>query len=180
MYKLLILLIAIILIASTPALAYQSLQILFSEAESQGGYDKYIELDPGIEYLGDLRIGSGLNVYLNGNGAKVYAQNNNLIHIGVTGSNLDIQNCILIGGLGGIYFVNEASGTIKNNSISGCIDTGIKIMYPNLGAGTYVYDNIVTDCCYGFYCVEGEHPAYLGYNTIYDAFRYRYAEFCPS
>jgi hypothetical protein len=180
MLKLLITLIAVIVMASSPAMAYQSLQAIFLEADGQGGYDRYIELDPDIEYLGDLRISPGLNVYLNGNGAKIYAQNNNLIQVGVTASNLDIQNCVFIGGLTGLYYVNEASGTINNNTITGCIDAGIKIMYPNHISGTYVYDNIITDCCYGFYCVEGEHPQYLGYNTVYSIVRYRYAEFCPN
>ena len=180
MIRLLISVVLTVLITGAPVLAYQSLQEIYLAADGRDGYDKYIELDPDIEYLGDLRILAGLNVYLDGNGAIVHAQNSNLIHIGVNGSNLDIQNCVLIGGLGGIYFINGSSGTIMNNTVTGCSDAGVKVITPAYSPGTYVYDNIITDCFYGFYCNEGERPHYLGFNTVYNAGRYRYAQFCPS
>jgi len=179
MNKILFFIASIILIACLPAFAYQSLQQIFLEADGQNGYDKYIELDPDIEYLGDLRIGGGLNIYLDGNGAYIYAQSSSTLQIGVNGSKLDIQNCVLIGGLSGIYSVNEGSGTFKNNTIVGCTDAGIRVLYPNSVIGNYIYDNIITDCTDGLYCVEGEHPQYIGYNIVYDVARYRYAEFCP-
>jgi hypothetical protein len=180
MNKMLLIVVSFILVACLPAFAYQSLQQIFLEADGQGEYDKYIELDPDIEYLGDLRIEPGFNVYLDGNGAYIYAQSGSMLQIGVRGSKLDIQNCVMIGGLCGIYSVNEGSGTFKNNTIIGCTDAGIKSLYPNSVAGCYIYDNIITDCMDGLYCVEGEHPQYIGYNTIYNVSRYRYAEFCPS
>ena len=42
----------------------------------------------------------------------------------------------------------------------------------------YIYDNIIIDCYDGLICNEPEHPFYIGYNTVYTATRYRYAEFC--
>jgi len=174
-----LLIISIILITGLPVFAYQSLQQIFLAADGQGSYDKYIELDPDIEYLGDLRITGGLDVYLDGNGAYIYAQNSSMIQIGVNGSKLDIQECVLIGGICGIYSVNGGSGTYKNNTITGCTDAGIKVLNPII-ADSHIYDNIITECTDGFYCVEYEHPQYLGYNTIYNMSRYRYAEFCPS
>jgi len=179
MNKILIIVALIVLITCSPVFAYQSLQQIFLDADGQNGYDKYIELDPDIEYLGDLRISGGLDVYLDGNGAHIYAQNSSMLQIGVNGSKLDIQNCVLIGGLCGIYSANEGSGTFRNNTIVGCLDAGIKVLYPNGIIGNYIYDNIITGCTDGLYCVELEHPQYIGYNTIYNVSRYRYAEFCP-
>ena len=179
MNKILLLITSFILVACLPAFAYQSLQQIFLDADGQDGYDKYIELDPDVEYLGDLRILGGLDVYLDGNGAYIYAQSGVMLQISVSGSKLDIQNCVLIGGLCGIYSVNYGSGTFKNNTIVGCTDAGIKSLYPNSTAGCYIYDNIIMDCIDGLYCVHGERPQYIGYNTIYNVSRYRYAEFCP-
>jgi hypothetical protein len=170
---------AFLLLGSLPGLADQSLQELYNQADGQGIYDRYIELNPDLEYIGDLRIMSGHSVCVMGNGAKIFGQGNNLIQVGVFGSRLDIQNCVMIGGLGGVYFSTGASGTIKNNTITCCAEAGIRTYTIGSANNVDVYDNIITDCYYGFFCNETEHPSYLGYNTIFNTISHRYAEFCP-
>lgn len=162
-----------------PLLAYESLQDVYNEASGNGQYDKYIELNPDIEYLGDLRISAGHNVFLDGHGARIYAEGDNFINIGISLSTLDIQNCVIIGGLGGIYLSVQAAGTIKNVTITGCREAGIRTYAVGSANNIAIYDNIMTDCLYGFFCNEEEHPQYLGQNTIYGMVSYRYAEFCP-
>ena len=180
MRLIMLLTVIMLLLGGVPCMAYESLQQLFNEADSYGEYDRYIVLDPDTEYSGDLRIMAGHSVCVVGNGARIYAQSNNLIQVGVYSSRLDIQNCVMIGGLGGIYFGTNASGTICNNTITGCSESGIRLFAIGSYNQDYVYDNIITDCYYGLFCNELERPSYLGYNTVYDIYSYRYAEFCPS
>ena len=74
----------------------------------------------------------------------------------------------------------QASGTIKNLTILGCVEAGIRTYSVGSPNEIAVYDNIITDCLYGFFCNEDEHPQYLGDNTVYNTVSYRYAHFCPS
>jgi parallel beta-helix repeat protein len=178
MEKNLICIVSLLLIAAIPAFAYESLQEVYNNAGSQGIYDKYVELDPAIEYLGDLNISGNISVRLDGNGALIHGRDN-AIAIAVWGSHVDISHCVISGGAYGIYFSANSYGTIYCNTISGCVDFGITALYPNANERTEVYDNIVTDCYHGFYCMELNHPDYLGYNTIFNIQAYRYAEFCP-
>jgi len=177
MRKLTLFFIVLILAGGTPAIAYQSLWEAYQDAPSYGGYDVYLELDQAIEYEGPLNIVGGVNVYINGNGAIIHGVNG--VSIGVANSNLDIENCVIVGGIGGIYVGPQGSGTINNNTITGMTDAGIRTYYPNQSVGVFIRNNIITDCYYGFFGIEDELPEYIGYNTIYDTWSYRYAEFCP-
>lgn len=170
----------ILLLGVIPLMAYESLQDVYLAASGNGDYDKYIELNPDIEYLGDLRISAGHNVFLDGHGALIHGEGDNFVNIGVSLSTLDIQNCVIVGGLGGIYMGVQASGTIKNLTILGCVEAGIRTYSVGSPNEIAVYDNIITDCLYGFFCNEDEHPQYLGDNTVYNTVSYRYAHFCPS
>jgi hypothetical protein len=169
----------IMLLIFTPCFAYQSLQEVFDQATGQGEYDKYLELDPTVEYLGDLHLNSSGDVCIMGNGARIFSRNTYMISIAVSGSRLDIQNCVFIGGGGAIYFSTNVAGTIKNNTIIGCTSSGIRTYSIGASNQLYIYDNILADCYDGIFCNEDEHPVYLGYNTVYNATRYRYAENCP-
>lgn len=169
----------ICLLAVIPAAAYQSLQELYAAAEGYGQYDKYIELDPQVEYLGDLRISPGHIVFVDGHGAIIHGEGDNLINVGVSASTLNIQNCLFLGGLGGVYMGAQASGTIKNNTIIGCQEAGIRTYTIGSDNSVAVYDNIIIECLYGFFCNEYERPQYLGYNTVFNTQSHRYAEFCP-
>jgi hypothetical protein len=170
--------VVVLLFGVMPCLAYQSLQEVYDQAGGQDGYDKYIELDPTIEYLGDLNIAEDGKICIMGHGAKVFPQSDYNIHIGVSRSWLDIQNCVFIGGGGAVYIGLDGSGTVKNNTIVGCLNAGIRTYSIGITNDVVIYDNIIIDCYDGFFCNEEEHPDYLGYNTVFNAERYRYVEFC--
>jgi len=167
-----------ILLSTSASLAYQSLQEVYENSEGMGVYDKYLCLDPDIEYLGDLEISDGVNVRIDGNGALIFGPDDD-IAINVNEASLDISHCVVVGGSCGIYFGQGSSGNIFNNTVIGGFNYGIGVSYPDMERGVYVWDNIIVDSFFGFYCVEEYHPKYLGYNTVYNSGRYRYVEFCP-
>jgi len=164
---------------SPPVFGYESLQELYEQAGSQGEYDKYLELDPETEYEGDLRVNGDIDVCLIGNGAVIYGIPNT-VAVGVWGSHLDISGCVIVDAAYGIFYSTNSSGEIRGNTIDNCSEWGISVIYPDMQAGVTVWDNIVTNSYYGFYCVEYFHPVYLGYNTIHSTNSYRYCELCPS
>ncbi|MCP4580139.1 MAG: hypothetical protein GY839_00870 [candidate division Zixibacteria bacterium] len=179
MYKIPLIVFSMLLIFVVPAFAYQSLQEIYEAAEPSGEYDKFIELDPEVEYLGNLHISDPINVCLIGNGAIIHGRPY-MISIGAFFGRLDVSGCIVIGGSYGIYYSTQSSGLVFNNTIVGCDQYGIATIYQDEDFGVEVWNNIIVDCYYGFYCIEEHHPVYLGYNTVYDAEVFRYAEFCPS
>ncbi|MCD6162978.1 MAG: right-handed parallel beta-helix repeat-containing protein [candidate division Zixibacteria bacterium] len=178
MKKTLLIIIMMLLMGNIPAIAYQSLWEVYDEAGGSGEYDKWLDLDPSIEYLGNLNITTGLNVYINGHGALIHGRINTGA-ICVSGSHLDIENCVIIDGHAGLYIGSGSSAIIKNNTITGMTDSGIRTFYIGIGANTQIYDNIITDCYYGYFGIENEIPGYIGFNTVYNTISYRYAEFCP-
>jgi hypothetical protein len=157
---------------------YESLQDVYDLAGPQGEYDKFIELDPNIEYLGDLWIGQGVSVRIIGNGALIHGRPY-FYSIGINFSRLDISGCVIIGGGYGISFTTDSYGDIFNNTVISCSGYGIGVVNPSNEQTTRVWDNIITDCDYGFYCSEDNPPDYLGYNTIWNCVTYRYAQLCP-
>jgi len=172
-----LLLIILTFMISLPAYGYVSLQEVYDAAGPNGDYDKFIVLDPSVEYFGDLYISDQLMVYLNGNGALIHSCDSMAIF--VSGADLTIFNCVIIGGQYGIQFWSNSSGLIFSNTVTGCDSTGIAVSFPNLDKGVEVYDNIITDCAYGFTCIEDFRPAYLDFNTVYNTSIFRYAEWCP-
>lgn len=167
-----------IILLIVPCFAYESLQQAYNNAGPLGEYDKCVELDPEVEYSGDLSIYGDQDVCIQGNGALIHGRNYG-ISIGVWGSRLDVFNCVIVGGSYGIYYGTGAKGETRSNTIADCAECGIAAIYPNFQAGLEVWDNIITDCYYGLYCIEGYHPSYIGYNTVFSTSSYRYAEFCP-
>jgi hypothetical protein len=168
----------IMLIGITIVHADISLQEVFIQADGYAGYDKYIELDADSIYIGDLYIPEGLRVFIDGHGAMI----NGLPYytsIHVWGSLLDVSHCVIYGGYNGIVFDTLSAGTINSNTVVGCNNIGITVLYQDLSDDAEIWDNIVTDCDVGFLCLENWHPRYIGYNTIYGMEVYRYAELCP-
>jgi len=168
----------LLLMLASPVLAYESLQALYEQAGPSGDYNRYIELDSLSEYLGDLHIAVAENVRLIGNGASIHGLPYN-ISIGIFFGNLDVSNCVVVGGGYGIYYSTNASGSAFNNTVTGCSEYGIATIYHNEEIGVEIWNNIITDCFYGFYCVENHYPACLDYNTVYNTTGFRYAEMCP-
>lgn len=172
-----ILLIVIFSIAALPVMAYQSLQDIFDQATPYGAYDKYIELDPAIEYLGDLHITGDINTRLIGNGALIHGVNID-IAIGVHTGHADISGCVIVGGGFGIYYSFGASGNIYNNTIYGSSMYGISTIYQDTIDGVHIWDNIITNCYCGILCIEENQPSYYGYNTFWAIQVYNCAEQC--
>jgi len=166
------------LLGITVAQADISLQQVYIQAGGYAGYDKYIELNPDSSYIGDLYIPEGLKVYIDGNGAMIYGLPY-YTSIHVWGSILDISHCIILGGYNGIFFDTLSAGTISSNTVVGCNNIGISVIYQDLSDDAEIWDNIITDCNVGFLCLEDWHPRYIGYNTVYGMETYRYAELCP-
>lgn len=167
----------VIITMISPAFAYQSLQGVYDAAEPGNGYDRYIELDPAIEYEGDLQINSLDKVCIKGNGAIIHG-NPYMMSVYVLFAQLDISECVLVDGSYGIYYALDSYGTIRNNTIYNATEQGIAIIYPDEERGVEIYDNIITGANYGVLCLEEHHPTYLGYNTVWDVATYRYAEQC--
>ena len=167
----------LVLSICAPVYAYESLQEVFNDAEPSGDYAKYIELDPQVEYFGDLYIDQQMMVYIDGNGAIIHGSDSMAVFISF--GDLTITNCVIVGGQYGIYFGLNSSGKVYSNTIYQSGTCGISANYQNMDKGVEVWDNIINDCAYGFTCIEEYHPAYIGYNTVYDARVYRYAEWCP-
>jgi len=158
--------------------AEQSLQEIYIQAGGYAGYDKYIELNPDSSYVGDLYISDGVKVFIDGHGALIYGQPY-YTSIHVWGSILDISHCVIYGGYNGIFFDTLSAGTINSNTVVGCNNIGISVIYQDLSEDAEIWDNIITDCRVGFLCLENWHPRYIGYNTVYGMESYRYAELCP-
>ena len=176
----LLLAVVFLLLLCLPVAAQESLREWYEQAGPNGEYDKFVELDPAMEYYGDLSLYDVGNICIMGNGAKILADpdDQNPILIGVAACRIDIQNCLFIGGMGAIYIAVNSSGTIKNNTIIGTYNTAIRTYTIGDDNELYIYDNIIIDSYDGLICNEYEQPSYLGYNTTYNCTRYRYAEFC--
>jgi hypothetical protein len=172
------LIIASILLLCAAGYSYQSLQEVYDQASGNGEYDKFIELDSTVEYLGDLYIPYGVDVLIKGNGAIIFGTPDRAA-IKVWGSRLDISNCVILGGLFGIAYDTMSTGSVTSNTVNDCDSIGIFAVAYAPPVRVEVWDNIITGCTYGFVCIEFLHPSYLGYNTVYNCDVYRYGELCP-
>ncbi len=169
----------LVLLIGRSAMALQSLQLVYDQAGPEGRYDKHIVLNPAEQYIGDLTIAPGHNVYIEGAGSLIFGQNG-VNAITVSGSNLDIHHCVIAGGLNGIEIEVGGSATINNNTIYGVTACGIKTGELDTIAWTTIWDNIVTECRYGIYILDEHIPHYIAFNTVHDIDSIRYAAFCPS
>lgn len=165
-------------LAATPVYGLRSLQLEYDQATPQGRYDKYMVLDPTEQYIGDLSVPPGHNVCIDGCGAVVIGQAD-MSAISVSGSNLDIHHCVILGGLNGIVVQDSGSATINNNTIYGAVLCGIKTMALAQNDPTSIWDNIIVNSRYGIYVLEENEPDYISFNTIFDIDSVRYAIFCP-
>jgi hypothetical protein len=161
--------------------AYQSLQEVYNNAGPGGGYDKLLELDPAVEYGGDLSIPSGVTVCIHGKGAKIFGLSSPNRAIQVYGSGLDIDHCVFVGddvGNDALYFDTTSYGEVINNTIVDFRNAGIKVYYYNVSQGLRVENNIVIGCAYGVYAEENYEPTYIAYNDFRNN-GYNYAHYCP-
>jgi hypothetical protein len=171
-------LLALALLWAASAEGNQSLMEAYDRASGFGRYSKYLQLDPAVNYDGDLVIPSRQNVFIDGRGARIFGMETDVsIRVGEN-SNLDILQCIFVGGQGGILFDSLVSGTISNNTIVGCREAGISAQLGYRNNQTFIWSNIIVDCMFGIYCVDSI-PTYVAYNDIFDIDSLRYALYCP-
>ena len=93
-------------------------------------------------------------------------------------SNLDIQNCVLVGGHAGIVLDIGASGTINNNTMTGFGYAGFWAWLGYTHTATYVWSNIITNSLFGLFCTDLV-PDYVDFNDIYDIDSIGRALYCP-
>jgi hypothetical protein len=95
-----------------------------------GGYDKYLELNPGSTYTGNLIVDTGKDSYIKGNGAKIYINAYGKIMVDGSSTKLDMDHVVIYGhGSGeGVHYSNAAKGIINFCTINNFMD------------GLYVWD----------------------------------------
>ncbi|MBD3168771.1 MAG: hypothetical protein GF307_04755 [candidate division Zixibacteria bacterium] len=178
MFKWFISAIVIVLLGGSNLYAYQSLQEEYDNASAGAGYDRFIVLDPDIEYEGDLVISNGDYVGIVGGGAKIYAGSHRSL-ISIHASGLDIWECVLIGGHNALNYRENSYGVIWNNTIYNADSVGIKTYIQRDEPNVEIYNNIISDCFYGIWSNEYFLPTYIGYNIIYETTYLIYAGYCP-
>ncbi|MBD3168769.1 MAG: hypothetical protein GF307_04745 [candidate division Zixibacteria bacterium] len=173
------LLVLLMLTAGATAYGYQSLQEVYDNAGPGGEYEKYITLDPDVDYEGDLFIPYNVTVRIIGNGARIFGSNGQTSIIVFNNSKLDISGCVFIGGGYGICYRNFAGGEAYCNTITAMDTAGIYTQTKDNDNPREIYSNIITDCRYGIITIENNIPFYIGYNIIHDIYFYNYAQYCP-
>ena len=145
-----------------------SLQEVYNNAGPGGGYDKLLELDPQEIYIGDLLItGPYHEVCIHGNGALV-VPDGNFYAILVYESLLDVEGLVIETNIIGLFYSNNSCGTIKNNSIVGAADCGIRSTDIYMPHGLEIFNNIIVNNGYGIYANEDYLPQYIAYNDLWN------------
>lgn len=171
-------LVAIGLLLGQVGFAEVSLQEVYNNAGPGGGYDKLLELDPQEVYIGDLWItGPYHEVSIRGNGALV-VPNGNAYAILVYESLLDVECLVIEANIIGLFYSNNSCGTIKNNTITGAADYGIRSTDIYMPSGLEIYNNIIVNSRYGIYANEDYLPGYIVYNDLWNNSEGDYVMYC--
>jgi hypothetical protein len=161
------------------ALADVSLQEVYDAAGPGQGYDKLLELDPEETYTGNLLICQWNTVCIHGNGALVVTPDPELgIAIRVLWSQLDIDHAVIVCGYGGIEYGLDAYGVVKNNTIVGATENGIRTGLVPGGQPMEFTNNIISHNKYGVYVLEVALPTFVAYNDLWDNRSGHYVKFC--
>jgi len=113
-----------------------NLQDLYNACGPANGYDKYLELDPMVDYEGRLTVDSGVMTAIKGNGAQVDLGPYGYIFAEGEDTVLDIDHVVIYGndGAPGIYYEAASTGTVDSCTVDGCqsgvlawIDTVVSI-----------------------------------------------------
>lgn len=167
------------LVVLPAALADVSLQEVYNAAGPGQGYDKLLELDPEETYTGDLLICDWSTVCIHGNGALVVTPDPEFgIAMRVLWSQLDIDHTVIVCGYSGIEYGLEAYGTVKNNTIVGAREMGVRTGLVPSGQPMEFINNIIAHNKYGVYVLEAALPTYVGYNDLWNNWGGHYVKFC--
>lgn len=160
------------------ALAEVSLQEVYDAAGPGQGYDKLLELDPEVTYTGDLLICDWNTVCIHGNGALVTVDDPYGYAIRVLWSQLDIDHVVIECDYGGIEYGTDAYGVVKNNTIVGATENGVRTGLVPSGQPMEFINNITAHNKYGVYVLEVALPTYVGYNDLWNNWGGHYVKFC--
>jgi hypothetical protein len=119
----------------------ETLQSVFDAAAAGFGYDRYVELDPGVTLTGGLTIPVGTRACIKGNGAILDLQTQ-MIQIQGKGTLLDIDHCVLMNGgdpayglaQGALNFVGGEGNIISNTFVWNTVAVRIYSTSPSLVA----------------------------------------------
>lgn len=162
------------LVLSHQAFGFESLQYAYNMAQPAMGYDKYVQLDPDLEYQGDLVIESAGRIRIDGGGAKIFPSYM-LQSIKVENSTLDISGCVFIMNMNSITYGIGSDGKIFQNTIYGNDHSGIYIREHNPDPGIEIYDNIIANCENGIMVAPYYYAEYIAYNIVFNSNAYNYA-----
>lgn len=147
----------VLLAAISPA---ATLRGAYDAAGPGDGYDKLIELEPGVTYTGGLLIGPlllpetgiftgerGLNVCIRGNGAVLDLRSSQIC-ISYCDNRLDIENCVIIGGnvrFRGTHWDGSGQpvGSVRYVTFYRPHDYAVRLQ--GSGGGVAVYRNLMVD-----------------------------------
>ncbi|KPJ50477.1 MAG: hypothetical protein AMJ41_01335 [candidate division Zixibacteria bacterium DG_27] len=174
----LVALIGIALLIAQTGFAAVSLQEVYENAGPGEGYDKLMILDPQETYIGDLWISGYLTVCIRGNGALVTAEGGSCYSIAAFGAIVDVDHLVIEADRVGILFGFASSGKVRNNTIVGADDYGIRTYDINLTNGVEIFNNIIVNNTYGIYCDDGYLPEYIAYNDLWNNLEGNYMKYC--
>lgn len=170
---------AVCLVVVPLASADQSLQEVYYAAGPGEGYDKLLDLDPQETYIGDLLICDWNSVCIHGNGALVVTPDPEWrIAIRVLWSQLDVDHLVIECGYGGIEYGLDAYGVVKNNTIVGASENGVRTGLVPSGQSMEFINNIIAHNKYGVYVLEVCLPTNVCYNDLWDNYSGHYVKFC--
>jgi len=170
------------LLCASPVAAL-SLKQAYDEATAAGGYDRYIELTPGVTYTGGLWLGATFNkitaefegpcedVRIVGNGAILDLRGQQ-ITMAYCHNRLDIDDCVIVGGdvkfrgYGGDELNLIPEGSVRHVTFYEPHDYGVRMF--GCGTGILVERNIVVDAIdtgVDFQYLTGEFSASLPTGT---------------
>jgi len=152
--------------------------ILRQKVGAGEGYDKLVILDGQETYIGDLWISGYLTVCIHGNGALVTAEGGSCYSIAAFGAMVDVDYLVIEADRVGILYGFASSGSVRNNTIVGADDYGIRTYDINLGNGVEIFNNIIVNNTYGIYCDDGYLPEYIAYNDLWNNPEGNYMKYC--
>ncbi len=160
-----------------------TLQSVYDSAPRQSGYDKYLDLSPGVTYTGGITIPDGDSVCIKGHGAIIDLEGS-MIQVGGMTALLDIDHCVILNGgdpaygagQGGLNFI-ASNGNVLNNTIYAST-VGIRIYMAAPAAVTIKNNIIVKNLVAGVLWQIGSDPV-VSYNDCWGNTGYgNYAQDC--
>lgn len=147
------------------------LQSVYHSAGPGDGYDKLMILERGEVYIGPLTIPSGVSCCIRGNDAVCSLLNTDILVM--SGSSLDISDCVLYGGHYTLHYQDGADGLIRGNTIYGGVD-GIRAVL----AQVTIENNIIANNSGMGIAVDEDLLPVIQYNDVWNNLGGNYMAFC--